>query len=159
LVLVVLLTKEIKMKKYILILSFFSIALVSCQENKNEKEVESSVPEAVKMAFQNKYPGENDPDWKQDELGYWESHFKIDGEKYRADFNEDGSWVETENSIKNDELPEAVKMVIAEKYKDTKITEVEHVDSAKKGVFYDVEFRQKGKNLDVEFREDGTIIN
>jgi hypothetical protein len=36
---------------------------------------------------------------------------------------------------------------------------VERVDSAKKGVFYDVEFKQKGKNKDVEFREDGTIIN
>ncbi len=147
------------MKRYLVILSFLSIGIGSCQENKKENADKSTVPEAVKMTFQNKCPGENDPDWKQDEHGYWESHFKIDGEKYRADFNADGSWVETENSIKKDELPEAVKMVIAEKYKDDKITEVERVDSAKKGVFYDVEFRQKGKNLDVEFLEDGTIIN
>ncbi len=147
------------MKRYLVILSFLSIGIVSCQENKKENADKSTVPEAVKMTFQNKYPGENDPDWKQDEHGYWESHFKIDGEKYRADFNADGSWVETENSIKNDELPEAIKKVIAEKYKDHKITEVERVDSAKKGIFYDVEFKQKGKNMDIEFRADGTIIN
>lgn len=147
------------MKKYLVILSFLSIGIVSCQETKKENKNESGVPEAVKISFQNKYPGENDPDWKQDDHGYWESHFKIDGEKYRADFNSDGSWVETENNIKKDELPEAIKKVIAKKYDDEKITEVERVDSAKKGIFYDVEFRQKGKNLDVEFREDGTIIN
>ena len=158
-VLVVLLYKEIEMKKYLVILSFLSIGIVSCQENKSENADKSTVPEAVKMTFQNKYPGETDPDWKKDEHGYWESHFKIDGEKYRADFNADGSWIETENSIKNHELPEAIKNVIAEKYKDHKITEVERVDSAKKGVFYDVEFKRKGKNKDVEFREDGTIIN
>ena len=147
------------MKRYLLICSLLSIGLVSCQEKKNEKIEESGVPEAVQMSFQKKYPGETDPDWQQDEHGYWESHFKIDGEKYRADFNADGSWVETENSIKDGELPEAIKKVIAEKYADREITEVEHVDNAKKGVFYDVEFKQKGKNMDVEFREDGTIIN
>jgi hypothetical protein len=65
----------------------------------------------------------------------------------------------TENSIKNEELSEAVKKLISEKYRDHEITQVERVDSAKKGVFYDVEFKQKGKNKDVEFREDGTIIN
>ncbi len=144
------------MKRYLFILSFLSIGAVSCQE---KDAGQKQVPEAVKITFQNKYPGETDPDWKQDDHGYWESHFKKDGEKYRADFNTDGSWIETENSIKDSELPEAIKKVIAEKYSDREITEVEHVDNAKKGVFYDVEFKQKGKNMDVEFREDGTIIN
>ncbi|RKS53075.1 putative PepSY-like beta-lactamase-inhibitor [Gillisia mitskevichiae] len=147
------------MKRYLVLLSFLCVGIVSCQENKKADKENDDVPEAVQITFQNKYPGETDPDWEQDEHGYWESHFKIDGEKYRADFNADGSWVETENSIKNDELPEAIKSVIKEKYSDHEITEVEHVESAKHGVFYDVEFKQKGKNKDVMFREDGSIIN
>ncbi len=147
------------MKRFLVLLSFLTIGVVSCQEKKKDSDEKSNVPEAVQMTFQKKYPGATNPDWKQDEHGYWESHFKIDGEKYRADFNADGSWVETENSIKDGELPEAVKNVISEKYSDYEITEVERVDSAKKGVFYDVEFKQKGKNMDVEFREDGSIIN
>jgi hypothetical protein len=133
------------------------VGLLSCQEKKEDKK--EKVPEAVQMAFQKKYPGEDDPDWKQDDHGYWESHFKKDGEKYRADFNADGSWIETENDIKKEELPEAIKKVIEEKYSDYEITEIEHVTNAKKGEFYDVEFKQKGKNLDVEFKKDGTIIN
>lgn len=159
LVLLVLLSKELDMKRYLVLLSFLTIGVVSCQENKKKDIEEDKVPEAVQMTFQKKYPGENDPDWKQDEHGYWESHFKIDGEKYRADFNADGSWVETENDIKTENLPQAIKKVIDEKYSDREITEVERVDSAEKGIFYDVEFKQKGKNMDVEFRKDGTEIN
>ena len=140
----------------ILAIALFSVGLVSCQEN-NKKD--AKVPEAVRATFQQKYPGENDPDWEQDDHGYWESHFKKDGEKYRADFNADGSWIETENSIKKKNLPEAIKKVIDTEYSEYEITEVEHVDNAEKGIFYDVEFKQKGKNKDVEFREDGTIIN
>ena len=147
------------MKRYMLIFCFLSIGIVSCQEKNKKDSQKSKVPEAVKMTFQKKYPGENDPDWKQDDHGYWESHFKIDGEKYRADFNADGSWVETENDIKTKNLPQAIKKVIAEKYSEYEISEVEHVDSAEKGIFYDVEFKQKGKNKDVEFREDGTILS
>ncbi|WP_041250051.1 PepSY-like domain-containing protein [Christiangramia forsetii] len=149
------------MKKIsIFIAGCLTVGMLSCQEKKDEKDSnKSEVPEAVAMAFQKKYPGENDPDWEQDEHGYWESHFKQDGEKYRADFNTDGSWVETENDIKTENLPEAIKKVIKEKYSDYEITEVEHVISAKKGEFYDVEFKQKGKNKDVEFREDGTELN
>ncbi|MCB7480152.1 PepSY-like domain-containing protein [Christiangramia sediminis] len=145
-------------KVSMLLAGCLTVGLLSCQEKKKDKEADKTAPEAVQMAFQKKYPGENDPDWKQDEHGYWESHFKQDGEKYRADFNADGSWVETENDIKEEELPEAIKNVIKEKYSDHEITEIEFVDNAEKGKFYDVEFKQKGKNKDVMFREDGSII-
>ncbi|MBT8296160.1 MAG: PepSY-like domain-containing protein [Gramella sp.] len=142
------------MRNITLILSLFlSIGFLSCQEQ------EEKVPESVKKSFRQKYPGENDPDWEKDDHGYWESHFKIDGEKYRADFNADGSWVETENDIKKENLPEAIKRVIKEKYSDLEITEVEHVTHAKKGEFYDVEFKKKEKNMDVMFRADGTEID
>lgn len=157
-VFLVLLAKDIDMKRYLILLSFLTVGVVSCQENKKVAKDKSGVPEAVQMSFQNKYPGEDDPDWSQDDHGYWESHFKIDGEKYRADFNADGSWVETENDIKTENLPEAIEKVIEEKYSQYDITEVERVDSAEKGVFFDVEFKQEGKNMDVMFREDGTII-
>lgn len=140
----------------ILLTAILTVGLLSCQEKKDTKQ--EKVPEVVQMTFQKKYPGEDDPDWKKDDHGNWESHFKIDGEKYRADFNADGSWIETENSIKTENLPDAVKKKIEEEYPNREITEVEYVNSAKEGKFYDVEFKQKGKNMDVEFREDGTTV-
>ncbi|WP_240642481.1 PepSY-like domain-containing protein [Nonlabens xiamenensis] len=132
--------------------SLFLIGICSCQESKEQ------VPAVVLANFQKKYPGENDPDFKQDDHGYWEAHFKIDGERYRADYNADGSWVETENDIKYKNLPKAIQLAIEREFPDREISEVEHVMSASKGEFYDVEFKQKGKNMDVEYRADGSKV-
>lgn len=127
--------------------------LFSCNNNAN-----SQTPEAVKQTFKAKYPGENDPDWHVDSNGNYESHFKIDGIKYRADFKPNGSWIETESSIDKKDLPKAIRDKIENDF-DGDISEIEKVDHHAKGVFYDVEFKQKGKNKDVEFKADGTIIN
>lgn len=130
------------------------ILLISCNNTVN-----GQVPKAVKTAFKNKYPSEKNPNWEKDSHGNFEAHFKKDGKKYRADFSPKGNWIETELSIKKENLPKAIKQVISSKFKDEVITEVEYVQSATKGIFYDVEFKQKGKNNDVEFRENGQIIN
>ncbi|OAB80362.1 PepSY-like domain-containing protein [Cochleicola gelatinilyticus] len=141
------------MKLTLSILFFITaISFGSCQNSE-------STPEAVKQTFQEKYPGENDPDWHTDAHGNWEANFKKKGEKYRADFKPNGDWIETENSIKDSELPQAIKDKIKELYPDREITEVERVESASKGVFYDVEFKQKGKNMDVEFDSEGNILH
>ena len=129
------------------------IGTASCQEAQDKK-----APQSVVANFQAKYPGENDPDWHLDSNGYWEANFKIDGEKYRADFEPNGLWIETENSIKRSELPIAIKKSIERDYKDREITEVERVRHYSKGLFYDVELKQEGKNMDVEYREDGTTL-
>lgn len=128
--------------------------LFSCQQRVN-----GQVPEAVKKTFQAYYPGENDPDWHLDSHGNYESHFKINGVKYRADFKPDGSWIETETNIDYKELPEVIKKIIEENYDADDITEIEKVQHHAKGTFYDVEFKRKGKNKDIEFKPDGTIIN
>lgn len=139
------------------IYKFFTIVLFFIAFNCNQS-ANSQAPEAVKKSFQEKYPGENDPDWHTDAHGNFESHFKIDGVKYRADFNADGSWIETETSIDKDDLPKAIKEKIKNNF-DGDITEIEKVDHHLKGIFYDVEFKQKGKNKDIEFKSNGTIIN
>ncbi|TVZ51073.1 PepSY-like domain-containing protein [Dokdonia sp. Hel_I_53] len=133
---------------------------VSCgQYVESQNTDKDDAPNEVKATFQNKYPGENDPDWHIDSNGNYESHFKIDGVKHRADFNPNGAWIETEVSIDKNELPEAVIKVINEQFPDEKITEIERVQSAEKGLFYDVEFKRKGKNKDVEINKFGKIIN
>lgn len=136
--------------KYIII----ALVIFSCQNT-----IKAQVPDVVQTAFENKYPGETDPDWEVDAHNNYEAHFKKKGEKYRADFSPNGQWIETESSIKKDELPKAIRTVIKNKFGSEDITEIEFVQSASNGTFYDVEFKQKGKNKDVEFRANGDIIN
>jgi hypothetical protein len=141
------------MMKNTIIIILVAIFSFNCQNS-----VKAQTPEAVKKTFQSKYPGENDPDWEIDANGNYESHFKIDGIKYRADFAPNGNWIETETSIDKDELPKAIQEVIKSKFGDEDITEIEKVEHHSKGVFYDVEFKKDGKNMDVEFRANGEII-
>lgn len=129
------------------------MAFFGCQNT-----VKSQTPKEVKEAFQTKYPGENDPDWEIDANGNYESHFKIDGIKYRADFSPAGEWIETETNIGKKDLPEPIRTAIKTNYGSEEITEIEKVDSASKGLFYDVEFKQKGKNRDVEYRASGEVV-
>lgn len=116
-------------------------------------------PEAVKTSFQQKYPGENDPDWHTDDNGNFESSFKKDGKSYRADFTPEGKWVETERSVDLEDLPKAVKQRIESDFEGEDITEIEEVQHADKGLFYDVEFKRPGKNLDVEISPEGKVLN
>jgi len=140
------------------------VLLTSCQPEAadNDKKVnhkdDKGVPEVVKAAFEKKYPNEYKPEWNTDRNGNFEAEFKEDGERYRADFTPAGQWIETENSIKEKELPQAIREVVEKQYGDYKIVELERVDSAKKGVFYDVEIKKDGEKMDVEFNERGEII-
>jgi len=128
-------------------------AVSSCQSFRNRE-----APEAVQIAFKAKYPDEPNPDFEQDTHGYWEAQFKKKGIKYRADFYTNGTWIETENSIKYKELPQAVRTAVEKEYPFETISEVEHVMSSEKGEFYDVEFQRRGKNYDVEYRGDGSKV-
>lgn len=148
----------------VIVFSLFFCGMLSCKEKetqqakKQDRTTQEGVPVIVAEAFKEKYPDEKNPDWERDANGYWEAHYKKDGEKYRADFTPEGSWIETENSIDKADLPDAVKKTIEEKYPDREITEVEYVVSSREGNFYDVEFKQEDKNMDVEIKEDGTVI-
>lgn len=117
-----------------------------------------AVPKEVEEAFKKQYPNATDVEWEVDSNGYWEAGFVDDDTDYRADFTTDAIWVETETSIEFEDLPDAVKVAIKEQYKDDEISEVEKVDSALRGQFFDVEFKRPGKNQDVEFLADGSRV-
>lgn len=129
------------------------LVMTSCQS-----KAQGKVPDQVKASFEIKYPGENDPDWKKDKNGNYESHFKKDGKHYRADFSPKGNWIETEQSIDKDDLPKEIRDIIKAQYDDFKIVEIEKVDHHSKGVFYDVEFKRNGEKKDVEFTASGRVL-
>lgn len=132
----------------------FTITYMSCQTSgKNE------IPQEVKTSFKVNYPGENDPDWKKDKNGNFESSFKIDGKHYRADFTPEGAWIETERSIKKKDLPEVIQQLLKTEYDKFNVVEIEEVQHHTKGLFYDVELKKDGEKHDVEFSKDGNVIN
>ena len=139
--------------RYLLPILF--ISFLSCESSST---TDIQVPDIVKEAFAKKYPNEKEGDWEVDRNGSFEAKFKEGGEKFKADFTPDGMWIETETSLKEKDLPKAVKEAIKDKYKGVKIVEIERTDHYKKGVFYDVEFKENGEKFDIEFNAEGVII-
>lgn len=115
--------------------------------------------ERAKKTFDKIYPNAKKVKWSVDDHDNHEAHFKLKKEKYRADFLPNGKWIETEQSIKWSDLPDAIQERVKSDYDKDDIAEIEYVDHHSKGKFYDVEFKQKGKNMDIEYRADGTRIN
>ncbi|MFK7932862.1 MAG: PepSY-like domain-containing protein [Saprospiraceae bacterium] len=149
------------MKKifFFLLLAMISFACESSDTNKEAKHIDDDkIPAVVQQAFEKKYPEEKKPKWEIDRNNNFEAEFKEDGEKYRADFTPAGEWIETEISIKKKDLPKVIRDILKEQFQEYKIVELELVDHAKKGIFYDVEFKKDGKKMDVEFNEQGEVI-
>lgn len=124
----------------------------------SEGQTSKKAKDVAKANFQKKYPDEKNAKWEYDDVGNYEAKFKEDGETYRVDFDKNGNWVETENTLKYKNLPEAVQDAIKRDYDKDDIVEIERVESAKKGLFFDVEFKKGGKKHDVEYNASGTII-
>ena len=124
-----------------------------------ELSAQGKTPDVVSASMNQKYPNAKKVKWNRDRNNSYEAHFQLDGVKLRADFNPDGSWIETEQSLDWGDLPDAVQDAIKEEYKKDDIVELELTDSATKGKFYDVELDPKGKKkFDIEYRADGSKL-
>lgn len=140
--------------KALIVFNIILFLAAGCGQNAENNEVS----EKIQQAFSNKYADVKDVKWERDDNGYYEAQFKYNGEKFRADFTKDGKWIETENSVKYEQLPQPVKTLIEDEYEKEEITEIEFVDNSTKGKFYDVEFKRKGKNSDLMITTEGKII-
>jgi hypothetical protein len=116
------------------------------------------VPDEAREAFKQRFPNAENAAWNIDRNGYNEVEFTLDGKKYRADFDAKGEWVETESSVKWDDLPLAVQEAFKLEDKKKDIVEIEFVHNREKGKFYDIEFKKGGGKLDIAIRPDGTVL-
>lgn len=135
----------------ILLTSVLSSAQVFAQKDENQVYREALLKE--------KYEQAEDIEWNIDAHGNYEAEFKLNGNKYRADFGTNGRWIETERSIDWDKLPEVIQDEVRKEYDKDDIAEIEWVEHFTKGIFYDVEIKAKGKNMDLEFNSTGKRLN
>lgn len=133
-----------------LLFAFFTLTLLGC--------VLAQAPNNVKNNFAKKYPNAEDVTWGIDRNTLREAHFKLDGEKYRADFMLDGTWVETEQNVKWKDLPDEVQDSFKARFDKDDIVEIEKVDHYKKGNFYDIEIEKAGQKSDIEISPSGDIL-
>lgn len=118
------------------------------------------VPQAVKNAFNHKYPAAKKVAWELEKVGEYEAEFKLNRKEMSANFMEDGTWVGSETEIGEDDLSQIVKDGIAAKFPNYEIEEAELSEKPNGVLEYEVELEneKEDKELKAIFSTEGIFI-
>ncbi|MEO6916806.1 MAG: PepSY-like domain-containing protein [Chitinophagaceae bacterium] len=140
------------MKQYLLISALlFGFTTFSLAQKKEGDK--SSIPAAAKAALTKAFPGATAVKWDKEKAGY-EAEFKLNGKQMSANFDGQGSMLESETAIKSSELPAPALEYIKTHYKGAKITETAKIVKANGEVNYEAEI----KKMDVMFDANGKFL-
>jgi hypothetical protein len=140
------------MKQLLLIaLSIFAITTTSHSQKVN-------VPPAVTKAFNGKYPNATNIKWGKESAKEYEAEFKLNESNVSANFDTDGTWVETETVIKVTDLPAVVVAAIKKNYPGAVITMAEKLEQPGNKLLYETAIKVKGKKKTLELNADGGLV-
>ena len=140
------------MKKNIIVLTL--VILLSLSANSQTLKV----PDAVSTAFKSKFPNATNLKWGKENATEYEAEFKLNNTNVSANFNTDGSWVETETTIPITDLSETVSTAIIKKYPGAVITMAEKTEMPGNKIIYEVAIKVNGKKKGIELNPDGSFV-
>ena len=151
--------KIMKTKK-ILLLMFMGMAfmaLAKCNEcNDDGNFPQKSVPEAIRKAFEKKFP-EQMAKWEADD-GLVKAEFWKNSLEMEVWFTWEGEWVRTEREVSVYNLPEPVKTTIKSKFPDYRIGAPRWVETPQDS-FYEMEIKRRGApDIYVKISKNGGIL-
>lgn len=149
------------MKKIVgfMLISLFSVAVIAqkndSDKEKNEKKV--IVPDVVKKAFATQFPKVAKVKWGIEKPGEYEAEFDLNKTEMSVVYDEQGTLLETETEIKESDLPQALKSILAKDFNGYKIKEYEK-NEAKGIVTYELEAKKDKKEFELVFDSNGKFI-
>lgn len=142
-----------KMRYFLLAFAIGTLALQSCSDDDDGVK---NVPETVKSAFLQKYPGTTVREWDK-KSGMYVAEFRNDNTEAEAWFTASGSWLKTETDYIG-ALPEAVKDYITANYPAATIDDTDLIETATDR-YFKIELEQRNKkDIDLYIRADGTVL-
>lgn len=115
-------------------------------------------PKAVSDAFMKKFPTATKVTWGIEGPKEWEAEFTLNGEKISANFDKNGTWLETEKEIKAENLPKPILIALKMNFNDWKIAEADKTETAKHGTIYEVDLKKGTKTKSLAYKEDGKSV-
>ncbi len=97
------------------------------------------VPQAVKDAFAQRFPGTEATGWEME--AEYEVEFMKDGKEVEVNFYSDGTISQIEYSIEVADLPESVKAAVKSNYPNCEIEEAERVEKADGTILYELDLK------------------
>jgi hypothetical protein len=115
-------------------------------------------PAIVQKAFKDKFPAAANVKWGKENAKEWEAEFINNGVKTSSNFSPGGKWMETETGIPVTALPRNISTAIEKQYPGWNITGAYKIESARKGILYEVEISSGNKKKEVILHEDGSTV-
>ena len=115
------------------------------------------LPAKVKTAFDQKFPGAQKVKWSKEKANEWEVEFKLSGKEYSANYNADGSWMETELEISKKEIPFTVTNALTKEFPGYKVEESVISETAT-GKVYEFKLKVAEELKEITVNTYGTII-
>jgi phage repressor protein C with HTH and peptisase S24 domain len=123
------------MKNIILV---FAAILCVCATSFAQKKV----PTMVDSAFKTRFSNATNVSWDIENDHEYEAEFKISGAKYSANFSNSGKWLETEQVITFEDLPQLVQQRFMTSHKDAKVKGVSKIETSEGDTNYEIEVKQ-----------------
>jgi|SRR6056300_231818 hypothetical protein len=132
-----------KMKISILLTTLL-LLLLSC-DSSNDDADNKSVPDKVQKSFSEQFGNPEGVEWENED-GKWEAEFEYSGKEYEVVYDKNANWVKTEYKMKERELSENMKNILAKEYSMYEIIEIEKYETPD-NIYYKLEM-QKGGDID-----------
>jgi hypothetical protein len=116
-----------------------------------------TIPEAVKKAFDKKFPAATGVKWDKENAHEYEAGFKLEGKSYSANFSDTGEWLETESVIDFAQLPETIRQSFTAGHKTARVKAAAKIETSKGIVKYEVEYKTGSKTKEIFYNGDGTV--
>lgn len=117
-----------------------------------------NLPEPVKTAFKAKFADVKKAKWEMDYENY-EAEFKYNKNEMSATFDKTGKWLETEYMVLPSDLPQAVKDYMNSNFAGFEIKEAEKVETADKGILYELDIKKGEAKYEISISETGKLIS
>ena len=128
-----------KLKYFLPVLAFGLLVLQGCSDDDDGLK---NVPETIKSAFNQKYPGKSVREWEK-KSGYYVAEFSNDNRSADAWFTPSGSWVRTETDYIG-ALPTAVSDYISQNYPIAVIDDQDWIETPT-DQYFEIELEQRKK--------------
>ena len=140
------------MKKYSMILGalLMAISFTACSQSK--------VPEAVKTAFNKKFPAAKEVEWGMEGKTEWEAEFELNEKDMSANFDLQGNWKETETDLENSDIPSVVMQVLNTKFPGYKVKDAAYTETPTFSA-YEMVIKKGESKKEVVINKTGKILS
>jgi flagellar motor switch/type III secretory pathway protein FliN len=121
------------------------------------KQTEKNVPLEVRTTFSEKFPEAAKVKWDKENATEWEAEFNLNGVEYSANFDESGTWLETEYKISSEELPEAVIATLDIEFGDYSV-DLAEVSETQMGKVFELTLKNGKEEMEISTDMDGKVL-